>query len=899
MTERRDSSHDILRAHQHPLDIFFSPKSVALVGATENAGSVGRTLMWNLITNPFGGTVFPVNPKRASVLGVKAYPSIAALPDSPELAVISTPARSIPGIIRDCVDRGVRGAIVISAGFKETGAEGIGLEQELLKEAKRGGLRIVGPNCLGIMNPLSRFNATFAHGLALPGRVAFISQSGALCTAVLDWSLKERVGFSGFVSIGSMSDVGWGDLIDYFGSDPNTDSILIYMESVGDARSFISAARAVTWSKPVIVIKVGRSAEAAKAAASHTGSLTGSDDVLDAAFRRCGVLRVQRVSDLFYMAEVLSRQPRPRGPRLSIVTNAGGPGVLATDALMAHGGELTELSEATKSALNEVLPAAWSHSNPIDILGDAEPERYGKALEIAAKDPNADGLMVILTPQDMTDPTGTAEHLRKHAHIADKPVLASWMGGIDVAEGEAVLNRAGIPTFPYPDTAAWAFVYMWQYAERLKLLYETPSWPSDAAHVDRAWAQKIVDRARREGRTLLTEPESKDLLSAYGIPTVPTRIAASAEEAVQIAAELGFPVVLKIFSLTVTHKTDVGGVKLNLGDAAAVRSAFDTIRRSVTEKLGSEHFQGVTVQPMVRLDGYELILGASPDAQFGPVLLFGLGGALVEVFKDRSLGLPPLTNTFARRMIERTKIHTALKGVRGRAPVNLTELEQLMVRFSQLIVEQPIIKELDINPLLASSDRLVALDARVLLYGDTERPGPQAVIAPYPSQYIGTWTSKRGTSMTIRPICPEDEPGLARFHVTLSETTVYQRYAEAFQLSKRIAHERLTRICFIDYSREVSLVAESRGEILGVIRFDRQPDNHALISVVLTDNTQGEGLGTELVRRIVPIAKDLGVSLISAEMLPENRVMARVFEKVGFSLKATSSDRIRAELSLR
>lgn len=899
MTERQDSSHDILRAHQHPLDVFFSPKSVALVGATENAGSVGRTLMWNLITNPFGGTVFPVNPKRASVLGVKAYPSIASLPEPPELAVISTPARSIPGIVRECVDAGVQGAIVISAGFKEIGAEGVRLEQELLKEAKRGGLRIVGPNCLGIMNPLSRFNATFAHGLALPGRVAFISQSGALCTAVLDWSLKERVGFSGFVSIGSMSDVGWGDLIDYFGSDPNTDSILIYMESVGDARSFISAARAVTWSKPVLVIKVGRSAAAAKAAASHTGSLTGSDDVLDAAFRRCGVLRVQRVSDLFYMAEALSRQPRPRGPRLSIVTNAGGPGVLATDALIANGGELTELSEPTLQALNEVLPSAWSHSNPIDILGDAEPERYGKALEIAAKDPNADGLMVILTPQDMTDPTGTAEYLRRHAHIADKPVLASWMGGVDVAEGEAVLNRAGIPTFPYPDTAAWAFMYMWQYAERLKLLYETPSLPADRAEADRKKAQEIIDRARSEDRTLLTEPESKDLLLAYGIPTVPTRIARSAEEATRLALDLGFPVVLKLYSLTVTHKTDVGGVKLNLGDATAVRSAFDTIQRSVTEKLGLSHFQGVTVQPMVRLDGYELILGASPDPQFGPVLLFGMGGELVEVFKDRALGLPPLTTTFARRMMERTNIYKALKGVRGRPPVNLGELEQLMVRFGQLVVEQPRIKEIDINPLLASSDRLVALDARVVLYGADEVNRAEAVISPYPSWYAENWTSKRGADLAIRPIRPEDEPGLARFHTTLSETTVYQRYTEALQLSKRIAHERLTRICFIDYAREISLVAEYRGNIVGVIRLDRHPDHRAQISVVLTDEYQGQGLGTELVRRIVPIAKDLSITHIFAELLPENRVMARIFEKVGFQLGNTTPDRIHAELSLR
>ncbi|HWP47138.1 MAG TPA: CoA-binding protein, partial [Candidatus Limnocylindrales bacterium] len=472
-----DPVHDVLRYERQPLDAIFAPRNVAVIGATEKAGSVGRTVLWNLIHNPFGGVVFPVNPNRHSVLGIKAYPHIGAVPDPVDLAVIITPAPTVPGIIGECVDAGVKGAIIISAGFKECGPEGAELEQQILEQARRGKIRIIGPNCLGVMNPLTGLNATFARTMARPGNVGFISQSGALCTAILDWSLQENVGFSAFISIGSMLDVGWGDLIYYLGDNPHTHSIVIYMESIGDARSFLSAAREVALTKPIIVIKAGRTEAAAKAAASHTGALTGSYEVLEAAFRRCGVLHVNNIAYLFHMAEVLAKQPRPRGPRLTIVTNAGGPGVLATDALIAEGGELAELSPETLESLNQLLPVYWSHSNPIDILGDADPQRYAKVLEIAAKDPNSDGLLVILTPQAMTDPTQTAEQLKAYAQNSHIPILASWMGGADVAAGTAILNQAGIPTFPYPDTAARVFNYMWRYSYNLRGLYETPVLP--------------------------------------------------------------------------------------------------------------------------------------------------------------------------------------------------------------------------------------------------------------------------------------------------------------------------------------------------------------------------------------------------------------------------------------
>ncbi|MCG3116974.1 MAG: bifunctional acetate--CoA ligase family protein/GNAT family N-acetyltransferase [Candidatus Manganitrophus sp. SA1] len=899
----REPAHDIFRRRHHPLDVFFSPRTVALIGATESEGSVGRTILRNLIGNPFGGVVFPINPKRSSVLGIKAYPSIAEVPEAVDLAVIATPAQTVPGIIRECVLAGARGAIIISAGFKEAGAAGVELERQILAEARRGKMRIIGPNCLGVMSPLTGLNATFAGTMARAGSVGFISQSGALCTAILDWSLQEMVGFSAFVSIGSMLDVNWGDLIGYLGEDPRTQSIVLYMESIGDARSFISAAREVALTKPIIVIKAGRTKAAAKAAASHTGALTGSDEVLHAAFRRSGVLRVNSIADLFYMAEVLAKQPRPKGPRLTIVTNAGGPAVLATDALILTGGALAELAPETIQALNQILPPHWSHGNPIDILGDASAERYAQAVEIAAKDPNSDGLLAVLAPQAMTDPTQTAERLKGLARLDGKPLLASWMGGADVAAGVTILNRAGVPTFSYPDTAVRAFNYMWRYSYNLRSLYETPVLAAEEG-IDRAAAERLIQKARKSGRTLLTEMESKQLLAAYALPTVETRLAKNEAEAAEIAAEIGYPVVLKLHSETITHKSDVGGVQLNLANAAAVRRAYRTIEK----KVKGADFLGVTVQPMIARDGYELILGSSPDPEFGPVLLFGAGGTLVEVFQDRALGLPPLTTTLARRMMEQTKIFTALKGVRGKGPVDLAALEQLLVRFSRLVVEQRWIKEIDINPLLVSEDRQIALDARVVLHGKEVREEalPQLAIRPYPTQYVSRYTLKDGAPVTIRPIRPEDEPLIVRFHQDLSDQSVYLRFFQPLKLSQRVAHERLTRICFIDYDREMALVAERKDpvtgdrEILGAGRLTKlYGTEEAEFSVLIGDPYQRQGLGTELLRRLIQIGRDEHLKKIRAEILPDNTAMQRVCKKLGFLLHHQVGDPlVSAELTL-
>ncbi len=892
------------------LDAFFVPRTVAIVGATDRPSSVGRTILANLLEGGYRGKVYAVNPNRSEVLGLPCYKQIGLVPEKVDLAVVVTPAPTVPAAIGECVESGVKAAVVISAGFREFGTEGAELEKQIQVQLRKGRMRLIGPNCLGVMNPLVGLNATFAQAPARTGNVAFLSQSGALLTAILDWSAREQVGFSAIVSTGSMLDVGFGDLIDYFGDEPHTQSILLYMESVGDARSFLSSAREVAQKKPIIVIKAGRTEAASHAAASHTGALTGSDEVFDAALRRCGVLRVQSISDLFHMAEVLGKQPRPRGSRLTILTNAGGPGVLATDSLIANGGQLAALPDESMRALDQFLPPHWSHANPVDILGDADPERYARALEIAAANPESDGLLVVLAPQGMTNPASVAERLTPYAKSTGKPLLASWMGGEAIAAGEAILNSGGIPTFAYPDTAARAFTYMWRYSYNLRGLYETPVLAEEAGSdgASSREAAAILQKARAAGRTVLTEVESKQILALYGIPVVETQVARSPQEAVEAAARIGYPVVLKIYSEIVTHKTDVGGVKLNLANEAAVRDAYREIETAVRAKAAPGSFLGVTVQPMVRLDGYELILGSSLDPQFGPVLLFGSGGQLVEVYRDRALALPPLNTTLAQRMMEQTRIFAALKGVRGRAAVDLLQLEKLLVRFSRLVVEQRLIKEIDINPLLASPGRLLALDARVIVHGP-EIPDdrlPKAAIQPYPLQYVSAWKMPSGEPVTIRPIRPEDEPLIVKFHGTLSEQSVYLRYFHMMNLSSRVAHDRLIRSCFIDYDREMALVADyldplsSEHQILAVARLSKShAENEAEVSVLVSDHWQHHGLGKHLLERLIQVARDEKLERVVANILPENSDMQALATRFGFAVRESGEpDLVVAVLDL-
>lgn len=888
---RPEAAHDVLgRTRPRALESLFAPRSVAVIGATDRPGSVGLAIMQNLAAFP--GRVFPINPGRASVAGREAYPSVAALPERPDLAVIATPAPGIPGLLRECGQAGVPGAVIVSAGFRECGPAGAELEQRCLAEARASGLRLVGPNCLGVMMPHPRLNATFARGLARAGNVAFLSQSGALCTAILDWSLREQVGFSAFVSVGSMLDVGWGDLLTHFGDDPHTRSIVCYMESVGDARAFLSAAREVALHKPIVILKVGHTDAGSRAAASHTGALTGSDAVFDAAVRRAGVLRVGTVEELFDLAEVLAKQPRPRGPRLAVVTNAGGAGALAADALVLGGGQLAGLAPETRAALDAALPAPWSHGNPVDVLGDASPERFAKALQAVAADGGNDGLLVLLTPQRMTDALGTAAAVvaQAQALAGRKPVLACWMGGDAVEAGRDVLNRAGIPTFAYPDTAARTFALMWRYSDNLRALYETPEalpLPEHNGEVAGRVAARLAS-LRAAGRTLLTEVESKELLAACGLPVVDAHAARSEEEAVALASQLGFPVAVKLLSTTAAHKGRLGGVRLDLRDAAAVREAWRGVRAA-----GGEHFGGVSVQRMVRAEGPEWILGSSMDPQFGPVLLCGAGGSLVEVLRDTALGLPPLNATLAHRLLEQTRLAAALAREPAGQGNELNALARLLVRFSQVVLAHPVIAEIDLNPVVFSGGAPVALDARVVLHPRERDLGqlPRPAIRPYPSAYVHAWRLRDGTEVTLRPVRPEDEPWLVEFHRSLSERSVYLRYFGPLQLEQRAAHAQLIRLCCLDYDREMALVAERREpggapEILGVGRLSRWDGaGETEFAVTVSDRWQGRGLGTHLLESLVQVARAEGLRRITATILPGNREMQQVARRAGFALE--------------
>ena len=833
----------------------------------------------NLLAASFTGKVYAVNPNHDQVLGQPSFPNIGSIEGPVELAVIATPAETVPGVIRECALKRVKAAIVISAGFREIGSRGRELEHQIRQEAACADIRIIGPNCLGVMSPYSGLNATFAGTMARPGKVAFLSQSGALCTAVLDWSLRNNLGFSAFVSTGSMVDVGWGDLIDHLGNDSHTKAILLYIESIDDTRAFLSAAREVALAKPIIVVKAGRTEAASAAASSHTGAMTGSDAVLDAAFDRCGVMRVNRISDLFYMADLLSKQPRPKGPRLTIVTNAGGPGVLAADSLIGSGGELAPISAASMDQLNALLPPHWSHSNPVDILGDATAERFEKAVRILAQEPDSgDGMLLIMTPQAVATSASVAERLKELPKTPGRPFLASFMGGASAEQASQIIEQAGLPNFPYPDTAARFFANMWHYASHLKSLYETPV-ASRNPDADIEAAAAVLNRVRLAGRTLLTETEAKCVLEAHGIRTAHSEVAHTPDEAAAIAVVTGYPVVLKLDSMAITHKTDVGGVKLNIRNESALREAFD-------ELAAIPGFEGVAVEPMVAAkSGYEVILGSSCDPQFGPVILFGSGGELVEVYKDRALGLPPLNSTLARRLMEETRIYAALRGVRGRAPCDLAALEDTMVRFSSLILIHPEIAEIDVNPLLVSPEGCIALDARMALHPIGISP-PRPAIRPYPIEY--TWEQD---GALIRPIRPEDEPLMIQFHKTLSDQTVYFRYFAMIRLSQRISHERLSRICFIDYDREVALVAVKNGELAAVGRVSRiRGTDDVEFAVLVNDRFQRQGWGTKILGHLIEVARAEGRSAVVGEILLENQGMQRMCRKLGFRLEQNIAD---------
>lgn len=817
-----------LRSVPHALDAIFRPKTVSVIGAKDTPGSVGRTILLNLIAGGGVKNIVPVNPNRTEVCGLPCIPSVEQSKEPVDLAVIVVPAAHVLDVMNSCARAKVKAAIVIAAGFKEIGPEGLRLETAVAHAAREAGIRMIGPNCLGVMNPHYGLNASFGSGMPHKGSLAFISQSGAMCTAVLDWSLSDGIGFSSFVSIGSMADVGWADLIDYFGEDPTTTGILMYMETVGDPRSFLSVAGRVAHDKPIIVIKPGKSPEAAKAAASHTGALVGSDAVFDAACERSGVLRVNTVSELFDLAEVLSGRKRLTGPRLAIVTNAGGPAVLATDAVVEHGAQMAKLAEKTVEALSSFLPPAWSHSNPVDILGDADPERYAKAVETVAKDTQVDGVLAVLTPQDMTDPTKTSERLSGAVIPSQKPLLASWMGGKAVEEGRHFLSKSGIPCFSYPDDAAWSFAAMWRREVMLNMFRSPPRWrpcPSKTEVEARiAKAREILYKAVAEKRSFLSERESKQLLKLYGIPVVEAFLAKTNDEAAHIADRIGYPVVLKVESPKISHKSDVGGVVLGLNDKAAVRKAFTNIKQRVVDQYGEDGFYGVAVQKMVSAKGIELIIGSSIDSQFGPIVLFGSGGIYVEAFKDSSLGLPPLNSTLARRMIDQTKISKVLANPRGGTPVPLEPVEDLLIALSELVLELPEVAECDMNPILASSSGVFCLDARIVISLPTFRV--MSAYAPYHVEYMRELKLSDGRKITIRPVRTEDCSLMAELHDQLSTQADYKSLFSSELFEGKLPPEVLTLLCWSSCDRTVVLVAECEARqrsLAGVYVLFRHP----------------------------------------------------------------------------
>jgi len=890
------------------LDKIFNPRSVAIVGASDEEGTVGYALMKNFTEHGFEGKVYPVNIRKTEILGLKAYQTVEQIPEPVDLAVIATPAKTVPDIVEQCGKAGIKGIIIISAGFKEIGPEGKALEDQIQEIKKKYGLRIIGPNCLGVIRPSMRLNATFISKTPKPGNIAFISQSGALGSAILDWAIHENIGFSNFVSIGSMIDVDFGDFIDYFGTDPKTRSILMYIEGLTDARKFMSAARHFARTKPIIVVKTGKFTESAKAAASHTGSLTGEDIIYDAAFKRAGIVRVEEIADLFNCAEVLGMQPLPRGPNLGIITNAGGPGVMATDALIAKGGKLAKLSPKTMEILNNILPHYWSRGNPIDILGDARADRYKAVVEACLNDENIDGILIIYTAQAVAEPVEIANsivELIKSRGYQSKTILTSFMGYGAVEEANRIFTENNIPTYSTPEQAIKTYLYMYQYKRNLELLYETPEeLPVDVAPPKRP-IMVTMRNAATENRELLIEAEAKKLLEYYNVPVVKTMVAQTANEAVNLASQIGYPVVLKILSPQIIHKTDAGGVVLDINSEAEVREAFERINKKAKEYNPNAEIQGVTVQPMIKKQGYEVIIGAKTDPLFGPVILFGMGGIGVELFKDFAIGIPPLNQTLVRRMMEETKVHQLLKGYRNVPPANIRLLEGIVVQFSQMLLDFPQLKEVDINPLFINENEALAFDARIVI--DRERvfqkvePHQHLVISPYPKKYETLWKLRDGRTVLLRPIKPEDEPLWLEMFQNFSEESIRFRF---FQIIKDTPHETRVRYCNIDYDREIAIVPEltedGRKKILGVARVSIEPDRKAgEIAFIVADPWQGLGLGTKMVDYTLEICKDMKIETVYALILPDNYRAISLMKKMGFTIEYSGEGTVRATLNLK
>ena len=880
------------------LNNLFNPKRIAVIGASDREGSIGAKILGNLIGVGYKGAVFPVNAFRDTVHGITAYPSISKIPRVIDLAIIAVPAHTVPQIVEECGEAGVSGIIICSAGFREVGEEGIIIEKKILGFQKKYGMRIIGPNSFGIIRPKANLYATFADEKASPGKIAFISQSAALCASALDWASEAQVGFSAVVSTGSMLDVDFGDLIDYFGSDPQTKSIVLYVESIKNARKFMSAARGFARTKPIVVVKAGRFQETVIQTLSHSGFLGGEDAVYDSAFRRAGIVRVETMIDLFNCAEALAMQPNPTGPNLTIITNAGGPSIMAADQLIAKGGKLSQLSQETMKCLRNILPPYCCTANPIDILEEGTPSRFKDVMELCLKDQNSNGFLLIYAPQAASDPSAVAKAVMELSQQTKKPILTCLMGE-DSRCGEArrFLHRNGIPTFPTPEQAVSTFIYMYRYTQGLELLYQTPEElfeePTNSAAL-----KSILKQAYGQGQQALSLCDSLRFLAAYKIPTVKTLIATTSDEAEVLASKIGFPVVMKALSPQVTHKFKIAGVLLNICSTLEVQASFGELAKKV-QKIGeTTEFQGVAIQPMICRKGYELLIGSKKDSQFGSVVVFGRGGTETELFKDVSIGFPPLNQVLARRLIEDTIIfqHANL----SEFPLNVKALEEILVKFSQLVIDFPEIKEIDVNPLIVDKNSAVAVDARIVL--DLNRlmqdigSHEHLVIAPYPSKYASNLKDKNGSLVHLRAIKPEDEDRFNELFKSLSPQTMRFRF---FEIIKELSHETLTRYCNLDYDREIAMVAETPNSkrIIGVSRVIIDANGKSgEFAVLVGDQWQGFGVGFKLMDSLIKIAKDKDLKKIYGYVMVNNDKMLNLCNRLGFNSETVDDETLLLSL---
>jgi acetyltransferase len=881
----------------------FVPEAVALIGATDRPGSFGEAILKNLLPGR-ARRIYPVNPHRKSLFDIPAYPSILDIPERVDLAIIATPASTVSSIADDCGAAGVGGVIIVSSGFRETGPEGARREDEIMAIGRRYAMRIMGPNCLGLINPHISLNTTPLSTNPLPGNIAFISQSGAFGRALLEWGMENHIGFSLFASLGSMKDVDAGDLIDFLGYDPHTRSIMIYMEEgIGDVRKFISAARGFARNKPIVLLKPGRTHDGTPQARSHTGSLATSDRVHDAVFKRVGVVRVKTATDLFNTAAVLYSKHLPRGPRLLVLTNAGGIGVMAVNTLREAGGKVAKLSDASLAEIEPLLPSFHAEMIPLDLLRDADVARYTSALRVCLNDQGVDGVLVIFTPQGAARADELAKAVSEVAGTAWKPIITAWMGGREAREAREILFDHNIPSYDTPEEAVRTYLYMYNYERNLEILHETPAEVPVESAPPKNTLKALVRKAIAEGRTVLTEEESKRFLATYRIPVNKTLVAASPDHAAALARSEGYPVALKIVSPEISYKSDAGGVALGIRSEQELRLEYGKMMDRVRAHCPGCLIKGVTVQKMMEGIDYEVILGAKRDEDFGSVILFGMGGIGVQIFQDFSIGLPPLNQALAHKMMEETRVYRLLQGYRGKPPADIARLEQIVLNFSNLISDFPEIAEMDINPIAVSDGKAVALDARIILdknLVDAPAAYPHLIITPYPTKYVHHWGLPDGTDVLLRPVRPEDEPLEHEMLTTLSEKTLKERF---FQVIKNITHEMHVRHCNIDYEREMAIVAEvregGRKRIVGIGRLIIEPDlRKAEFAVVVHDTFQGKGLGYKLVDMVIGIGHEKGVEEIYGFVLSNNTKMLNMCTKLGCSVEPMEDDITRVSLKL-